>query len=107
MTSDIYQRQADLCSVFSNPKRLQILDVLQDGAEHTVSDIQHATDIPQSTVSRHLKLMRDRGAVHKRADGVYNHYVLTDERIAEGMNTMREVLLAQLEREDDLVGAEK
>lgn len=103
MTGDIYERQADLCSVFSNPKRLRILDVLEDGEEHTVSAIQEATGIPQSTVSRHLKLMRDRGAVRRRADGTYNYYVLTDDRIADGMNTMRDVLVDQLDREHELV----
>lgn len=107
MTGDIYERQADLCSVFSNPKRLRILEVLQDGEEHTVSAIQRETDIPQSTVSRHLKLMRDRGAVRKREDGVYNYYVLTDDRIAQGMHTMREVLIDQLERDDRLHTAER
>ncbi|MFB6202322.1 MAG: ArsR/SmtB family transcription factor [Halorhabdus sp.] len=103
MADGIYERQADLCSVFSNPKRLQILDVLQDGDEHTVSEIQDATGIPQSTVSRHLTLMRDRAAVRKREDGVYNHYVLADDRIAQGMNLMRAVLVDQLDREHDLL----
>ncbi|WP_229770544.1 helix-turn-helix transcriptional regulator [Halorhabdus sp. CBA1104] len=107
MNGDIYERQADLCSVFSNPKRLQILDVLQDGEEQTVSAIQDATGIPQSTVSRHLKLMRDRGVLKKREDGVYNYYVLTDERIADGMNTMRDVLVDQLERDTDLLASER
>ncbi|MFW5955849.1 MAG: ArsR/SmtB family transcription factor [Halorhabdus sp.] len=93
MAPDVYEEQADLCSVFSNPRRLRILEVLDDGEEHTVSEIQAATDLPQSTVSRHLKLMRDQGAVEKRNAGVYNHYALADERIATSMHTMREVLL--------------
>lgn len=106
MTRTIYERQADLCAVFSNPKRLRILEVLQDGDEHTVSAIQDATGLHQSTVSRHLTVMRDRGAVEKREDGVYSYYALTDDRIAQGMNTMRDVLLDQLERDADLVVSE-
>jgi len=100
MVADIYERQADLCTVFSNPRRLRILEVLEDGEEHTVSAIQQATDLPQSTVSRHLKLMRDQGAVEKRDDGVYNHYSLADERIATSMHLMREVL-HETERDSD------
>lgn len=106
MPSDIYERQADLCSVFSNPRRLQILEVLADGEEHTVSAIQDATDIPQSTVSRHLKLMRDQGAVQKRDDGVYNHYALADDRIATGMDLMREVLLETEPDQDHALASE-
>ncbi|MFW6018453.1 MAG: ArsR/SmtB family transcription factor [Halapricum sp.] len=92
----IYDRQADLCQVFSNPKRLKLLELLKDGNEYTVSHLQEETDIPQSTVSRHLQLMRDRGVVGKRDDGIHSHYSLTDDRIATGMALMREILFAQL-----------
>ncbi|QSG06830.1 ArsR/SmtB family transcription factor [Halapricum desulfuricans] len=94
---EIYDRQADLCQVFSNPKRLKLLELLKDGGEHTVSQLQETTDLPQSTVSRHLQLMRDRGVVHKRDDGVHSHYALSDDRIATGMELMREILFDQLE----------
>ncbi|AWB26291.1 ArsR/SmtB family transcription factor [Halococcoides cellulosivorans] len=92
MGRDVYDRQAEFCSVFSNPKRLRILDVLTDGKEHAVSEIQAATDIPQSSVSRHLGMMRERGVVERRSEGVYNRYRLADPRIAEGMATIRTVL---------------
>jgi ArsR family transcriptional regulator len=98
----LYDRQADLCKVFSNPKRLKILDLLKEGDEYTVSEIQETSGIPQSTVSRHLKLMRDQGVVTKRDDGVHNYYTLTDERIATGMDIMRDVLLDQFEGERQL-----
>jgi len=92
----IYDRQADLCQVFSNPKRLKLLELLKDGDEYTVTQLQETTDIPQSTISRHLQLMRDRGVVHKRDDGIHSHYSLADDRIATGMELMREILFAQL-----------
>ncbi len=97
----VYERQADLCQVFSNPKRLKLLELLQSGEEYTVSQLQTATDLPQSTVSRHLQLMRDRGVVHKRDDGVHSYYALADDRIATSMRLMREILADQLERKPD------
>lgn len=99
----LYTRQADLCAVFSNPRRLKLLDELTDNEECTVSELQAATGIPQSTVSRHLRRMRDQGVVTKRTDGVYNYYTLADQRVAEGMHLMREVLLDQLEHRDRAV----
>ena len=95
----VYERQADLCQVFSNPKRLKLLELLQSGEEYTVSQLQTATDLPQSTVSRHLQLMRDRGVVDKRNDGVHSYYALADDRIAKSMRLMREILADQLEGE--------
>lgn len=98
----LYDRQADLCTVFSNGKRLKLLDLLTEGDERTVSQLQEATDIPQSTVSRHLRLMRDQGVVEKRTDGVHSYYTVSDERVATSMELMREVLLDRLERDDRL-----
>jgi len=97
----VYERQSDLCQVFSNPKRLKLLELLQSGHEYTVSQLQSETDLPQSTVSRHLQLMRDRGVVHKRDDGVHSYYTLADDRIATSMRLMRDILADQLEDEPD------
>jgi DNA-binding transcriptional ArsR family regulator len=98
----VYDQQADLCKVFSNAKRLKLLELLKEGEEYTVSELQAASDIPQSTVSRHLKLMRDRGVVRKRNDGVHNYYALADDRIATSMDLMREILFDQIDREREL-----
>lgn len=98
----LYDRQADLCTVFSNAKRLKLLDLLKEGDEQTVSQLQEATGIPQSTVSRHLKLMRDQGVVEKRNDGVHSYYTLRDERVATSMELMRDVLIDRLEHDDQL-----
>jgi len=93
----IYRKQAELCKVFSNANRLMILEVLSKGDEITVSEIEDRVDIPQPTISQHLKIMRDQSVVERRKEGVRSFYSITDERIEEGMETMREVLLDQLE----------
>ncbi|MFB6114614.1 MAG: ArsR/SmtB family transcription factor [Halodesulfurarchaeum sp.] len=92
-----YQEHADLCQVFSNAKRLKLLEVLKDGDEHTVSELQSRSDIPQSTISQHLQMMRDQGIVRRRKEGVRSYYAMTDDRFVTGMELMREVLM---EREE-------
>lgn len=101
----LYTQQADLCAVFSNPRRLRLLDELTDCGECTVSELQAATDIPQSTISRQLRRMRDLGVVTKRTEGARSYYQLADQRIAESMQLMRAVLLDQLDRSDDGVSS--
>jgi len=91
----LFERHAEFCKMFSNPKRLRILHLLRDG-ERTVSEISEATGIAQPTVSQHLRKMRDQGVVTKRDAGLNNYYTIADERIVEGMNTMCAVLLDQL-----------
>lgn len=95
--SRLYEKQAELCKVFSNANRLMILELLQDGEEYTVSEIEEIVGIPQPTISQHLKVMRDQDVVERRKEGVRSFYTLTDDRIREGMQTMRTVLLDQLD----------
>jgi ArsR family transcriptional regulator len=84
-----YERHAELCHSFSNGNRLKILDILRGDVERTVSDITDASDVPQPTVSQHLKVLRDQGIVERRRDGVEAYYSLTDQRIFEAIDLMR------------------
>jgi DNA-binding transcriptional ArsR family regulator len=94
-SDELYERHAEFCKMFSHPKRLRILHLLKDG-EQSVSEISDETGISQPTVSQHLRKMRDQGVVTKREAGLNNYYSISDERIIDGMNTMREVLLDRL-----------
>ncbi|MFW6385047.1 MAG: ArsR/SmtB family transcription factor [Halodesulfurarchaeum sp.] len=93
----IYEEQAELCQVFSNANRLIILELLNDGEERTVTQIEDRTDIPQPTISQHLAVMREKGVVTRRKDGVRSFYSLADDRFKQGMDTMRSVLLDRME----------
>lgn len=93
-----YERHADLCHSFSNANRLKILDLLREGQERTVSDITEASDIPQPTVSQHLKVLRDQDVVTRRRDGVEAFYSLTDDRFFQAIDVMREVTIERVEQ---------
>ena len=93
---DLFEEHAELCKVLGNSKRLRILDLLRHG-ESSVNEISEQTDIPQPTVSQHLRRMSDRGVVESRDVGVNSYYGVTDPRIIEGMTIMRKVLVDQLE----------
>lgn len=95
---ELFERHAQLCQVLCNAKRQKILHILKDG-ERTVTEIADLTDIPQPTVSQHLRKMRDKGVVTKRAEGNRGYYQIRDERIIEASMTLREVLLDVLEEE--------
>lgn len=92
-----WDRHADLCHSFSNANRLKILDLLRDGDEQTVSEITDSADIPQPTVSQHLKVLRDQGVVSRRRDGVEAFYSLTDARFFKAIDLMREMTVERVE----------
>src|SRR6476469_6371196 len=51
--------------------------LLLDGHELTVSELCGITQLPQSTVSRHLKALTDTGWIAARAEGTSNLYAMT------------------------------
>src|SRR5262245_21954708 len=57
----------------ADPTRLRILRLLER-RELGVADLCHALNLPQSTVSRHLKVLADEGWVDARAEGTTRLY---------------------------------
>lgn len=98
---ELFERHANLCQVLCNAKRLKILHVLKEG-ERTVTGISEATDIPQPTVSQHLRKMHDKSVVTKRSEGNKVFYSIRDERLIDATLTIRRVLLDGLNEEKDL-----
>jgi ArsR family transcriptional regulator len=60
---------------FSDPTRLRILHLLQQG-ELCVGDVVQIIAVPQPTASRHLAYLRKAGLVQARKNGLWIHYSL-------------------------------
>ena len=65
----------DRLSVLSDPVRPRLL-LLLEGHELTVTEICAVLQLPQSTVSRHLKTLVDHGWIASRAEGTRHLYAL-------------------------------
>jgi len=102
MKKTIYEVHADICKIFTNPKRLEIIDILRDG-EKTVNEIVSLLNLPQSTVSQHLALMRDKGILEAERSGNSTFYRISDDRILKACDLMREVLLNHINRLEKIV----
>lgn len=63
----------DRLSALADPTRSRLL-LLLEGHELSVSEVCAVVQLPQSTVSRHLKVLADEGWVVSRADGPSRHY---------------------------------
>jgi DNA-binding transcriptional ArsR family regulator len=83
--------QSKLFRGFSDPSRLSILAVLNDGAR-TVSEIVEDTGLSQSNVSNHLGCLRDCGLVFARQQGRFVYYELSDQRVGQLLNLADELL---------------
>ena len=65
----------DAFNAVAEPRRRQILDVLADG-ELPVNDVVQRLGLSQPQVSKHLRVLREVGAVDVREDGRQRFYRL-------------------------------
>mgnify|MGYP002641122577 CR=1 FL=1 len=75
MDNERYKRMARVLKAVGNPSRLKIVHRLGEG-EATVGELTAITELDQSTVSKHLSLLRGQGIVDDRRDGNNVYYRL-------------------------------
>ncbi len=102
MDKKIFEMHAEICKVFTNPKRLEIISLLRDG-EKTVNELTELTDVPQANVSQHLTVLRQNNVVTTRRNGANIYYKIANPKILQACDLMREVLLEQLKENEKLV----
>jgi len=66
---------SDTFNAVAEPRRRQILDVLMDG-ERSVGDLVDLLGLAQPQVSKHLRVLREVGAVDVRGEGRQRLYRL-------------------------------
>jgi DNA-binding transcriptional ArsR family regulator len=91
----LWEMQADICQTLANPKRLQILNLLQ-GQELSVGAMVEALKVAKANLSQHLSVMRQKGILASRREGTMIYYRLATPRITEACKIMRQVLLEVL-----------
>ncbi len=79
-SEDVFQVQSEQFKAISDPTRLKILYLLQDG-ELCVCEIILALEKPQSTISHHLNVLKNAGFIKGRKEGVWIHYKLVNTKI--------------------------
>ncbi|HEX2234495.1 MAG TPA: metalloregulator ArsR/SmtB family transcription factor [Thermoleophilaceae bacterium] len=77
-------RLAALAKALGDKTRLQLVDVLRRHAgEVCVCELQPLFDISQSTLSEHLKKLRDAGIVGVERRGLWAYYYVIPEALEE------------------------
>ena len=93
--SEVMQLHAEVCAALSEPKRLMIIYELADGPRH-VTELAAALHTPQPVISRHLKVLRERGVVAAERQGSMVVYSLADDRVVQALDLLRAFMAATL-----------
>jgi DNA-binding transcriptional ArsR family regulator len=98
LTREINLLHASICQGLSDPKRILMLYALRERPMH-VNELAEALDVPQPTISRHLKVLRERQLVATEREGPSVRYSLADERVIDALDILRSVLMGTLSRQ--------
>ncbi len=104
LLGEINQLHAQICGGLADPKRIAILYAVAEQAK-SVTELAETLEMPQATVSRNLKVLRERGMVTAKRRGANIYYSLGDKRIVRALDLLREVLAEDLSKRSALADA--
>ena len=102
LTQELNLLHADFCSALADPTRLLLLYSLAE-KPCNVSELTQLLSLPQPMISRHLKILRDRGLVEATRQGTTVQYSLTNPRIIDALDILRSVMRDLIEHRASLV----
>ena len=91
LKQEIMQLEADFCAALSDPTRIFILYALNENPLN-VTELTNELGVPQPTISRHLKVLRERGLVYTERQGTVITYHLVDQRVIQAMDLLRSAM---------------
>jgi ArsR family transcriptional regulator len=94
--------EADFCFALSDPTRILMLYTLSESPRN-VTELTHELGLNQSTTSRHLKVLRERGLVHTVRTGTTITYHLSDQRLIQALDLLRSVMRDRLTEQASLM----
>ena len=101
---DFYHIHSDVCKTLANPKRQEILDNIRQ-REMTVNELVQKTGISQANLSQHLAILRTKGIVANRREGINVYYSIANPKIIKAFDLISEVLQDALSSQSKTVKA--
>jgi ArsR family transcriptional regulator len=102
LQQEITQLEANFCAALSDPNRLLILYALNEKPLN-VTELTNELGLSQPTMSRHLKVLRERGLVQTVRTGTVITYHLSDPRLIQALDLLRNVMRERLTYQANLI----
>ncbi len=104
MESQIYSYHAEMCQVFSHPKRLEAIDLLRSG-EMTVTELSQKLRLTPGNLSQHLSMMKERHILLARKKGNQVYYRIASPKLLKCFEMMQEMLFEKIRQDAALIEA--
>jgi ArsR family transcriptional regulator len=101
----LYQRRADILKALAHPSRLLMVDILHARGELCVCDLMKVVGSDQSTVSKHLSVLKQAGILDHRRDGKNSMYRLTRPCVMSFFTCVEQVMKENLKEQRELLAS--
>jgi len=102
MDDQVYYYHADMCKVFSHPKRLEAINILREG-EMTVGELSQKLGLPAGNISQHLSMMKERRILTSRKAGNSVYYRIANPKLIPCFDMMQEMLFDQIRQDAAMI----
>lgn len=104
LVEEVNLLHAQMCQGLADPTRILILYSLAENPRY-VNELVEMLEVRQPTISRHLKVLRDRGLVTATREGNAIRYALRDRRVIQALDLLRTVMADMLTERAELAEA--
>lgn len=87
--SDQHNQMAAMAKALGHPARIAILEYLIKKGTCVCGDIVDELPLSQSTISQHLKAMKEAGIIQGEIDGTFRCYCIDSSKCAQFINQIR------------------
>ena len=94
----VYEERAKVFKALCDERRQWILELLHSG-EKCACVLSDEMDMPQSSLSYHMKILCDSGIVTSREEGKWTHYQISRQGSEKAVELLKEIT-AVTEHED-------
>lgn len=94
LAREVTRLHADFCQALADTRRLLIVYALAQGPRN-VTQLTEELGFSQPSVSRNLKVLRERGLVEFTREGANIEYSLADRRLIDALDLLRAIMRDQ------------
>jgi ArsR family transcriptional regulator len=105
MNKKLYEMRAQILKALAHPSRLQIVDILNEQGEVCACDLMEIIGGDQSTVWKHLSILKQAGIVDDRKEGKRAVYRLLRPCVMSFFECVEQVLEENLREQQRILSS--
>ncbi len=103
MRKKLYEMRARILKAMAHPSRLMMVDAMNERGEICVCDLVELIGSDQSTVSKHLSILKQAGLVEDRKDGQRSFYRLARPCVLSFFECVEQVMEENLKAQQEIL----